>query len=582
MHIEQARVLQDTGNRIGHRHRDRRLRARRRGRARPGRPRRRDADGPPPRPDAAARGDDRRARAARRARPARARSARSARSRSTRDSSTRSPRGSASRSTSAGPVDDAYRGVARDIAAFAEQAAERARDDARSTASARRCPPTPMDERIVDALEAAAQATGEPYMRMHSGAAHDTMCVADRVPTAMVFVPCKDGISHHPAEDASPADAALAAEIILNAIRRSRARRRSGPPASRISRSRALRAARAARAAVELRRRRSRPPHAHPGSPTRRPAAPARSRPRPRTSAARSPARSGSCGGCGRSSSRRRHGRRGTAPRTPPARATTPGRSCGPPTTIPPPHSSARAGKSGSKRRNMNCAQAGMFDQIARPSAPSGAMSPVETSSGTTMSTRPAISSGSGGTARRRDDVRALLELDPAAVLRRQDDLAVVDLRVGGRRRQLRQPAELARVGDPPMQRGRRRGRRRAEVDAVAGRPAAPGEVAVERAHRDGAGRGCLAHADARAAGGLEDARPGGEQVGVDAAAHDHVEDLPRARRDGQVELGRDRPAPQHRRDDREILERRVDRGADAHLPRRLAGRLPHGHDVPR
>ena len=75
---------------------------------------------------------------------------------------------------------------------------------------------------------------------------------------------------------------------------------------------------------------------------------------------------------------------------------------------------------------------------------------------------------------------------------------------------------------------------------------------------------------------------PGGEQVGVDAAAHDHVEDLPRARRDGQVELGRHATAPQHGRDDREILERRVDRGADAHLPRRLPGRLAHGHDVPR
>jgi acetylornithine deacetylase/succinyl-diaminopimelate desuccinylase-like protein len=80
-------------------------------------------------------------------------------------------------------------------------------------------PPTPMDDRIVDALEEATKATGEAYMRMHSGAAHDTMCVADRVPTAMVFVPCKDGISHHPAEDANPADAALAAEIILEAIR---------------------------------------------------------------------------------------------------------------------------------------------------------------------------------------------------------------------------------------------------------------------------------------------------------------------------------------------------------------------------
>jgi acetylornithine deacetylase/succinyl-diaminopimelate desuccinylase-like protein len=80
-------------------------------------------------------------------------------------------------------------------------------------------PPTPMDERILDALEQATMATGEPFMTMHSGAAHDTMCVADRVPTAMVFVPCKDGISHHPAEDASPADAALAARIILEAIR---------------------------------------------------------------------------------------------------------------------------------------------------------------------------------------------------------------------------------------------------------------------------------------------------------------------------------------------------------------------------
>jgi len=44
------------------------------------------------------------------------------------------------------------------------------------------------------------------------------MCVAERVPSAMVFVPCKDGVSHHPAEDADPADAALAAQIILNAI----------------------------------------------------------------------------------------------------------------------------------------------------------------------------------------------------------------------------------------------------------------------------------------------------------------------------------------------------------------------------
>jgi allantoate deiminase len=117
-----------------------------------------------------------------------------------------------------GPDDDAYRGLAEGIAAFAQDAA-RGRGMAADWTQRQALPATPMDARIVEALATAAEATGEAYMQMHSGAAHDTMCVADRVPTAMVFVPCKDGISHHPAEDADPADAAVAAEIILNAIR---------------------------------------------------------------------------------------------------------------------------------------------------------------------------------------------------------------------------------------------------------------------------------------------------------------------------------------------------------------------------
>jgi hydantoinase/carbamoylase family amidase len=117
-----------------------------------------------------------------------------------------------------GPVEDAYRGVARQTGLFVERAAAE-RGMTAECKERQSIPPTPMDEHILDALETATKATGEPYMRMHSGAAHDTMCVADRIPTAMVFVPCKDGVSHHPAEDASPADAALAAEIILSAIR---------------------------------------------------------------------------------------------------------------------------------------------------------------------------------------------------------------------------------------------------------------------------------------------------------------------------------------------------------------------------
>ena len=117
-----------------------------------------------------------------------------------------------------GVDEESFRGVARDIVAFAEEAARRR--GLRATYRERQTlPATPMDSRIVAALEEAAAATGEPWMTMPSGAAHDTMCVADHAPTAMVFVPCRDGISHSPLEDASPADAALAAEVVLNAVR---------------------------------------------------------------------------------------------------------------------------------------------------------------------------------------------------------------------------------------------------------------------------------------------------------------------------------------------------------------------------
>ena len=80
-------------------------------------------------------------------------------------------------------------------------------------------PVQPMDPRVVAALAASAAASGERYRLMPSGAAHDTQCVASRVPSAMVFVPCVDGLSHTPLEQADCADAALAAEVVYGAIR---------------------------------------------------------------------------------------------------------------------------------------------------------------------------------------------------------------------------------------------------------------------------------------------------------------------------------------------------------------------------
>jgi allantoate deiminase len=78
---------------------------------------------------------------------------------------------------------------------------------------------TAMDAYVVEALERAAQASGAPWRRMPSGAAHDTQMVARRVPSAMLFVPCLDGISHSPDESADPADAALGVQVMLAAAR---------------------------------------------------------------------------------------------------------------------------------------------------------------------------------------------------------------------------------------------------------------------------------------------------------------------------------------------------------------------------
>ena len=117
-----------------------------------------------------------------------------------------------------GVDEEGFRGVARDIAAFAGEAAQR-RGMTAEYVQRQTLPATPLDGRVAGALEEAAAASDEPYMVMHSGAAHDTMSIADRVPSAMVFVPCKNGISHSPEEDADSADAALGAEVMLNAIK---------------------------------------------------------------------------------------------------------------------------------------------------------------------------------------------------------------------------------------------------------------------------------------------------------------------------------------------------------------------------
>lgn len=65
-------------------------------------------------------------------------------------------------------------------------------------------PPAQSGEEVVRALEASAQELGLPYRKMVSRAYHDSLFMARLCPTAMLFIPCKNGWSHRPDEYASP------------------------------------------------------------------------------------------------------------------------------------------------------------------------------------------------------------------------------------------------------------------------------------------------------------------------------------------------------------------------------------------
>lgn len=60
---------------------------------------------------------------------------------------------------------------------------------------------------------------GLPAFTMVSGAGHDAVNLAPLMPTAMIFVPSKDGLSHNPAEYTPDADCVLGAGLLLGAIR---------------------------------------------------------------------------------------------------------------------------------------------------------------------------------------------------------------------------------------------------------------------------------------------------------------------------------------------------------------------------
>ena len=81
-----------------------------------------------------------------------------------------------------------------------------------------RKPPTHFNRKLVDAVENATKALGYSHRRITSGAGHDACNLNNVVPAAMVFVPCKDGVSHNELEDATQADCTAGANVLMHTV----------------------------------------------------------------------------------------------------------------------------------------------------------------------------------------------------------------------------------------------------------------------------------------------------------------------------------------------------------------------------
>jgi len=74
------------------------------------------------------------------------------------------------------------------------------------------------DPKLLDALARAQARLGLPERRLVSGAGHDAMAIAAIAPVAMLFVRCREGISHDPAEYAAPADIEAALAVLVETL----------------------------------------------------------------------------------------------------------------------------------------------------------------------------------------------------------------------------------------------------------------------------------------------------------------------------------------------------------------------------
>ena len=78
--------------------------------------------------------------------------------------------------------------------------------------------PCPFEKGCVDAVAKGAKTFGYSSMDAVSGAGHDAVYMARLAPAGMIFVPCKDGISHNEIEDAKPEHLEAGCNVLLHAM----------------------------------------------------------------------------------------------------------------------------------------------------------------------------------------------------------------------------------------------------------------------------------------------------------------------------------------------------------------------------
>ena len=79
-------------------------------------------------------------------------------------------------------------------------------------------PAVPMDDSMTRHLSMAAEQVQGAVSTMVSGAGHDAMIMAKFAPSCMLFIRCRDGVSHHPDESVAPADIRVALDVMTRAL----------------------------------------------------------------------------------------------------------------------------------------------------------------------------------------------------------------------------------------------------------------------------------------------------------------------------------------------------------------------------